>query len=81
MCCVMRHQRQLTAGTAPILDAAPCHDKACAVVLMTESGVHKSSLCHAPSCTIELGRAIGREQVLMPWGTIVSFGVGFRQPR
>ena len=46
-----------------------------------EKGVHKSSLCHAPSCTIELGRAIGREQVLMPWGTIVSFGVGFRQPR
>ncbi len=67
MCRVMRHQRQQAAGMAPILDAAPHHEKACAAVLITESGVHKSfCVMHRISIHLVYGwpvSVIGIEQV------------------
>ena len=39
MCRVMRHQRQPAAGMAPILDAAPHHEEACAAAVPGVSGV------------------------------------------
>jgi len=48
MCRVMRHHRQPVAGMAPILDAAPHHDEACAAAMHTESQCADLAYIHKP---------------------------------